>query len=220
MNKNNRVGETKMMKCGMKCTIVEYINAKNITVQFEDGTIIKNKTYQNFKNGNISNPNINGANKRLGETRIMNCEMKCTIIEYFRSDNITVQFENNNIIKTKTYKDFKNGNISNSNLNYFIVFKGTNKEFAGTLKEIANHFNLNYANIKYRINKCNMTVEEAITTPSIKIKQNNLTYKDQKGTMRELCQKFDKNFIEVYNKVKYNHTFEWAMDSTDKPYEE
>jgi len=38
--------------------------------------------------------------------------------------------------------------------------------------------------------------------------------------MRELCKKFDKNYIEVYNKVKYNHTFEWSMDSTEKQYKE
>lgn len=48
-----------MMNCGMKCIIIKYINAANITVQFEDGIIINNKTYANFKKGNILNPSLN-----------------------------------------------------------------------------------------------------------------------------------------------------------------
>ena len=39
-NKNNHVNETKMMNCGMKCIIIDYIKYNNITVQFEDGTIV------------------------------------------------------------------------------------------------------------------------------------------------------------------------------------
>ena len=36
--------------------------------------------------------------------------------------------------------------------------------------------------------------------------------------MKNLCKKFNKNFIEVYNKVKYNHIFEWSMNSTKTKY--
>lgn len=36
--------------------IIEYINADNITIQFENGYISKNKTYNCFKIGAISNP--------------------------------------------------------------------------------------------------------------------------------------------------------------------
>lgn len=65
-----------------------------------------------------------------------------------------------------------------------------------------------------------MSIEEAIEIPRKNIRQNNLIYKNQKGSIKELCKIFNKNYIEVYNKVKYNHTFEWAMDSTTTPYEE
>ena len=219
-NFNKYVGKTNMMNCGMKATIVEYINTKNITVKFEDGVIVMNKAYDAFKKGSIANPNLlKDYSKRLGETKMMKCGMKATIIEYINSINITVQFEDGIIIKNKVYSNFKKGEIANPNLNYFTIFKGTNKEFTGTLKEISNYFNLNYENIKIKINKYNMTIEEAIITPLIRFKQNNLIYKDEKGNMRELCKKFNKNFIEVYNKVKYNHTFEWAMDSTKTPYD-
>ena len=43
--------------------------------------------------------------------------------------------------------------------------------------------------------------------PLKNICQNNIIYKDQKGTMKELCKIFNKDYIKVYNKVKYNHTF-------------
>ena len=100
-----------------------------------------------------------------------------------------------------------------------IVFKNTDKQFIGSLPEIAKKFNCSYSILKTQIDK-GLTIEEAIEIPLKNICQNNITYKDQKGTMKELCKIFNKDYIEVYNKVKYNHTFEWAMDSTDKSYEE
>ena len=214
-NFNKHIGETKLMNCGMKCTIIDYINSKNITVQFENKTIIKNKSYSNFKKSSIANLNLLKYNlKHINETKMMNCGMKATIIEYINANNITVQFEDGAVVKNKTYSNFKKGGISNFNTCIY-----TYKEFTGTLKEITNYFNLNHKNIRIKINKCNMTVEEAIITPLVRFKQNNFTYKGENGTMRELCQKFDKNFIEVYNKVKYNHTFKWSMDSTKNPYD-
>ena len=219
INYSERLYETRMMNCGMNATIIEYVNKKNITVQFEDGTIVKNRAYYSFKNSQIANHNLNGKNARLYETRMMNCGMKCTIIEYFSVKNITVKFEDGTIVKNRAYYSFKKSRIMNPNLNYFIIYEGTDKEFVGTLRQISDHFNLNYGNLNNKINIRNMTIEEAIEMPLCRVKQNNLIYKGKKGTMRELCKKFDKNFVEVYNKVKYNHTFDWAMDSTITPYD-
>lgn len=64
-----------------------------------------------------------------------------------------------------------------------------------------------------------MAVEEAIMTPLTKINLNNFHYRGENDSMKNLCKKFNKNFIEVYNKVKYNHTFEWAMNSTKTKYD-
>ena len=54
---NNRIGETNINNQGLKMTIIEYRNAKDINVQFEDETIIEHKEYHNFLIGNIVNPN-------------------------------------------------------------------------------------------------------------------------------------------------------------------
>ena len=132
---------------------------------------------------------------------------------------------NVNYYTAKTSKNKYNLTIEDA-INYKIrkgikhtVFKGTQNEITGTVRQICNKLNLNYSYMTSRILKYNLTLEEAIELPLEKVKQNNLTYKNQKGTMRELCKMFNKNYIEVYNKVKYNHTFEWAMDSTVNPYD-
>ena len=49
-----RLGEERVMKCGLKCTIIEYPNSKHITVEFENGKIVKNKSYAYFLIGNIN----------------------------------------------------------------------------------------------------------------------------------------------------------------------
>lgn len=53
----NRVGETTITKEGYAITIVKYINAHNIEVQFNDDIeTTKNTTYSQFKKGNICYP--------------------------------------------------------------------------------------------------------------------------------------------------------------------
>lgn len=54
-NKNKRkqrIGETSVNKLGNKMKIIEYNNATNIMVKFEDGSV-KTCTYFNFKNGEV-----------------------------------------------------------------------------------------------------------------------------------------------------------------------
>lgn len=113
----NRLGETRMMNCGMKATIIRYGNAGDIDVRFEDRAIAKRKGYRDFKKGEIANPNIKAsAVNRLGETQMMNCGMKATIIRYNGVRDIDVRFEDGTIVGSKTYNAFKKGNIANTNI--------------------------------------------------------------------------------------------------------
>ena len=57
--KIDRLGETRMMNCGMEATIIRYGNAKDIDVRFEDGAVVEHKGYSALKNGEISHPSIN-----------------------------------------------------------------------------------------------------------------------------------------------------------------
>lgn len=56
MKKINRVGEKYITSEGYTIEIVEYFGAKNCTVQFCDGTTLKNKRCEHIVDGKIKNP--------------------------------------------------------------------------------------------------------------------------------------------------------------------
>ena len=109
--KTNRLGETRMMNCGMEATIIRYGKAIDIDVRFEDGKVVVHKAYDKFKKGSIAHPSTT-AKARLGETRMMNCDMEATIIRYGNSKDIDVRFEDGTIAKCKGYEEFKKGGIA------------------------------------------------------------------------------------------------------------
>ena len=55
MKFNNRVGEVKFNSQGLKMWIKEYRGALDIDIEFEDGYISKNRTYNSFKIGKVKN---------------------------------------------------------------------------------------------------------------------------------------------------------------------
>ena len=112
--KTDRLGETRMMNCGMEATIIRYGTCADIDIRFEDGTVAVHKTYNAFKKGEIANQNIKAS--RLGETRMMNCGMEATIIRYGKAIDIDVRFEDGTVVKHKSYSKFKKGGIANPNI--------------------------------------------------------------------------------------------------------
>lgn len=113
--KQSRQGETRMMNNGMKAILIAYHAACNVDVEFEDGTIITNRRYDDFKKGTIQHPEQCAAAlriNRLGEERMMNCGLMAKIIEYRQSIDIDVQFEDGQIVKNKSYGRFKDGTIA------------------------------------------------------------------------------------------------------------
>ena len=114
--KIDRLGETRIMNCGMEATIIRYGRYDDIDVRFEDGTVVENGRYGNFKKGKIAHSN---TKDRLGETRMMNCGMKATIIRYGGYNDIDVRFEDGKVVVHKKYDQFKKGEIANPNVNSF-----------------------------------------------------------------------------------------------------
>ena len=112
----NRLGETKVMNCGMEATIIRYNTSKDIDVRFEDGAIATCKDYKMFRKGGIAHPSTT-AEGRLGETRMMSCGMKATIIRYENADDINICFEDGKVVEHKTYRAFKKGYIAHQNTN-------------------------------------------------------------------------------------------------------
>ncbi len=114
----SHLGETKVMKNGMKATIIEYKTYSNISVRFEDGTRVDNKSKNSFDRGEIKNPNVPNLKKTdiTGTTKMMNCGMTATVISYKTANDVDVQFEDGTIVMHKSKDSFLKGSISNPNL--------------------------------------------------------------------------------------------------------
>lgn len=104
--KNERIGEINYNNSGERMKIIDYNNAHDMLVQFDNKAIIKT-SYQYFKNGGIRTPV-----KRLGEVNYNKHGSKMTIVKYNRADDIIVQFDNGFKIKT-AYKCFQKGEVTN-----------------------------------------------------------------------------------------------------------
>lgn len=104
----DRTGEINRATNGQLMEIIEYINSSNITVKFEDNTIVKEKSYASFKSGSIANPNYNLAEQRIGETNKAYNGKTMKIVEYTDCNNIVVEFEDKTRVPT-SYKQFEEG---------------------------------------------------------------------------------------------------------------
>ena len=115
-----------MARNGQMMEIIEYRSSGDIDVMFEDGTIVRERTYALFQNGEIKNPNIpvgsyaNVANKgiknRVGEryqtSYGMWSGMWYEIVNYTNAQNIDVKFEDGVVLMHRSYFHAKNGKIA------------------------------------------------------------------------------------------------------------
>lgn len=130
IHSSNIKGESKIMKSGMKCTVIDDKGKEKITVQFEDGTIKENCSRDSFRKGSIIHPLLGRGyayskkNSILGQTKLMKCGMKCTVIEDNCADDITVQFEDGTIVKHKIRHAFKTRSIANPHINISSIPQG------------------------------------------------------------------------------------------------
>lgn len=113
----NYVNRTKKMNNGMKATIIRQRKYTDIDVQFEDGTVVYNKTVEKFLTGKIKYPKVcyftdeEIKEKYIGKNEVMNNGMKATIINFRREDDIDVQFEDGEVIKHTSVQSFENKKI-------------------------------------------------------------------------------------------------------------
>ena len=72
----NRLGETRKNNQGLSMTIIAYENSHNMTVKFEDNTILYKKYYGDFKKGMITNPNYESLRIRKKKEEAKNRRAK------------------------------------------------------------------------------------------------------------------------------------------------
>ena len=125
------IGETSIATNGQAMTIIAYRGTKDIDVQFEDGYIAYNKSYNTFKRGGIRNPNTPNVQLktdiRIGETSVATNGQVMTIIAYRGNNDMDVQFEDGYVAYNKSYGCFKTGRIVNPR--FSMRSKGTYKTF-------------------------------------------------------------------------------------------
>ena len=111
---NDRLGEEKMMSCGGVAKIVNYRNAEDIDIKFDDNTVVEHATYYNFSKGTVWNPNIphtQSRSNRVGEEATMSCGQKATIIKYRNQYDMDIQFDDGEIRSGVQYEKFKRGSV-------------------------------------------------------------------------------------------------------------
>ncbi|MBQ8805930.1 MAG: hypothetical protein IJZ68_05555 [Bacteroidaceae bacterium] len=118
--RKERLGETAVASNGMLMVIIEYFHCHNITVQFEDGTIRRNITYQQFQQGCVATTRhgqetVKRTQQYLGTSKLNNAGDTMTVISYIDSNDIDVQFSDGTIVTHRCIADFRNGSILNPN---------------------------------------------------------------------------------------------------------
>ena len=109
-NKTNRLGEINHNNEGILMKIVEYNNARDIIVEFQDKHKAKvNTEYWCFTQGCISNPMLH-----IGEENFNNKNCLMKIVNYNKNDDIVVEFQDKYkaIVHTQ-YNHFLKGDVKN-----------------------------------------------------------------------------------------------------------
>ena len=104
------VGEININNQNEKMKIITYRNYDDIDIEFEDKTIVKHRSIDEFKLGKIKNPN-HYIVERVGESNTAPNGMKMTIIAYRGYHDIDVQFEDGTIVYNRDYNSFKKRKI-------------------------------------------------------------------------------------------------------------
>ena len=107
---NKRIGEESISTKGMKMKIISYRGYNDVDVQFEDGTIVYNRTYYDFQKGSISNPTVSNKDLRKGMIFYTKKDRKkVEIVDYNGCNDVTVKLDDGTILKGVHYKSLVRG---------------------------------------------------------------------------------------------------------------
>ena len=111
--KTNYIGNTSVAVNGLKMTVIAYRTSKDIDVRFEDGVVVRHKTYRMFKLGKIGHPTVkpDRHKNRVGEENNAYCGLNMTIVDYINTMDMTVQFEDGYTVSGVRYSYFKQGYV-------------------------------------------------------------------------------------------------------------
>jgi hypothetical protein len=125
----DRTGEKYTTNEGYNVEIIEYFSACDITIKYEDGTVLHKIFFSALKSGQVRKPQ-----NRVGEKYVNKEGQEAEIIEYESSLNVTVRFEDNAIVSNLQYDNIKRGAFKNPYIKNIYSFgyigdmRNTNKD--------------------------------------------------------------------------------------------
>jgi hypothetical protein len=108
-----RIGQKKTNKQGYLMVVIEYNNAHNVVVEFQDEYRTRvNCEWLQFKRGTIVNPTT--YKHRLGQEKYNNQGYLMKVVEYNDSDNVIVEFDDTHKTRVKCkWCQFEKGSLHN-----------------------------------------------------------------------------------------------------------
>ena len=115
------IGQTAVAKNGMSMTVIDWRNARDVDIQFEDGTVVKHKAFGNFQKGYIAHPNQDkntttaktkiaaNAKERIGQQVVTKRGELTTLVAYRSATDVDIRFEDDGTIVRTSYNSFVNG---------------------------------------------------------------------------------------------------------------
>lgn len=211
MFKDNRVGESRKMNCGLIATIIEYKASNNIKVQFEDGYIVNRANYHSFKRGLVSHKTIRVPVKHrynVGDTKINKDGELIELIRYKDKFDVDIKFEDGYIWKNTRISNFARGAHNPNKAKHRI---GTHKLMnCGLSAKIIGYKDSADIDIEFEdgtiVNNVRYSSfkEGSIAHPNINVRSNNLRLKrigekrvNNKGQLVELIDYRGANDIDV-----------------------
>lgn len=159
----SHVGEKRIMNCGLEAEIIESVNNGDINVRFCNGKIVKHRTYQQFRNGNIfcpgekhTHPWQSKASDRVGQKHMMNCGLEAEIIAYRHADDIDIRFSDGTVLEHTFWRNFIKGMIRPQKT----VWDHLGNEYL-SIKDMCKHYNVNPSTFQNRIGS-GYTLKEAL----------------------------------------------------------
>ena len=111
-NRPLRIGDTFVNGQGLTYKVIDFIDHDNVTIQFEDGTIIKNRSSGDVRQGISTNPNYD---RYFGVSRFIR-KLGCNATIISRNNNfankITIQDEHGTVYGNQRLSTFLNGGFN------------------------------------------------------------------------------------------------------------
>ncbi len=207
----DRIGETNRAANGMLITIIAYRESKDIDIQFEDGTIVRNRCISDFNRGLIKYPT---KLKYIGSENINKQGRHMKIIDYKNNKEVIIQFDDGVTVK-RSLESFVNGATMHPNDiktkdKKEVIITGAEiaeKEFRKELKEKCESAGIKYDTaMSYHRKHNNLSVDDIINRYSEQSPAE--TYNGK--SIRQACKDLGISFGTVYQLKSTNKDLSYA----------